>query len=284
MLIIIVITVAMVLPAVAFLYLFIKSIRLPRNRPSEYLKRKQADDSRAAIVLAGDSLTHGKVGVDYIQMLANQLDAERYTLVNAGVNSHLAWNLLQRLDEIIECNPKIVTILIGTNDATAATSDEEGRAHMRKMKLPQLPDHAWFRETLRTIVTRLQSETSARIALLSIPTIGERPDDPAFLLSQNYGTTVKEIATETHVTYLPLQEQMTAYLRENPGAPKYPFEKTNMQMYKAIAKRHLLRKSWDRIAEDTGFRLHTDYLHLNSIGAGMVADMIMQFIKSTQSL
>lgn len=87
---------------------------------------------------------------------------------------------------------------------------------MRRMKLPQLPDHAWFRETLRTIVTPLQSETSALIALLSIPTIGEKPDHPAFLLSQSYGTSVKEIAMETGVTYLPLQEQMTAYLGENP--------------------------------------------------------------------
>ena len=283
MLIVIAVAVAIAVLASVFLYAFLKSTRLPGNRPSEYLKRQRADDNRAVIVIAGDSLTHGKVGVDYVQMVENQVDTERYTLVNAGVNSHLAWNLLQRLDEIIECNPKIVTILIGTNDANAATSDEERRAHMRTMKLPQLPDLSWFRETLRTSVTRLQSETSARIALLSIPTIGERPDHPAFILSQTYGATVKEIATATHVTYLPLQEQMTAYLKESPGTPKYPIEKTNMQMYKAIARRHLLRKSWDAIAEDTGFKLHTDYLHLNSTGARLVADLILQFIKNIES-
>lgn len=282
MLTIIVITVAIAIPAAVFFYAFAKSTRLPGNRPSEYLKRKWADDNQSVVVLAGDSLTHGKVGVDYVQMLADTVDAERYALVNAGVNSHLAWNLLQRLDEIVECDPKIVTILIGTNDANAATSREEARAYVRSMKLPQLPDNTWFRETLRTIVTRLQSETSARIALLSIPTIGEKPDDPAFLLSQSYGMTVKEIAMETDATYLPLQEQMVAYLRENPGAPKYPFEKRNVQMYKAIAKRHLLRKSWDTIAEDTGFKLHTDYLHLNSAGAKLVADLILRFIEDTQ--
>jgi hypothetical protein len=90
MLTIIMITVAIALPAVAFLYSYMKSTRLPRNRPSEYLKGKSVDDNRAVIVLAGNSLAHGKVGVDHVQMLANQVDAERYTLVNAGVNSHLA--------------------------------------------------------------------------------------------------------------------------------------------------------------------------------------------------
>lgn len=233
--------------------------------------------------MAGDSLTHGLIGHGYVNIVLEELDMERFILLNAGVNSHLAWNLLERLGEIIDCQPSIITVLIGTNDANAATSEKEGMAYVKNMKLPCLPNLTWFRETLLSIVKRLQNETSASIALLSIPTIGEVPDHPAFKLSLDYGKTVKEVAIKTGVTYLPLQEQMVAYLESNPGSPKYPIEKGRVQMLLSIFKRYLLGRSWDSIAEEAGFRLHSDYLHLNSLSARMVADMIIQFIKSTQS-
>jgi lysophospholipase L1-like esterase len=265
------------------IYPFVKSSRLPKNRPSTFLQRPPTNDGRSVIVLAGDSLTHGLIGYGYVKILLEELDMERFRLINAGVNAHLAWNLLERLDEIIDCQPSIITVLIGTNDANAATSEKEGKAYMKNMKLPRMPDLVWFREILQSIVNRLQNETSASIALLSIPTIGEIPDHPAFKLSLDYGNTVKEVAMKTGVTYLPLQEQMVAYLESNPGSPKYPIEREKVQMFLSIFKRYLLGRSWDSIAEGAGFKLHSDYLHLNSVSARMVADMNIQFIKSTQS-
>jgi len=264
-------------------YPFVKSSRLPKNRPSICLKGPPTDDDRTVVVLAGDSLTHGLIGFGYVNMLSEELDRARFRLINSGVNAHLAWNLSERLGEIIDCKPSIITVLIGTNDANAATSEKEGRAYVKNMKLPRVPDHDWFQETLQSMINRLQSETSASIALLSIPTIGEVPDHTAFKLSLDYGRTVKEIALKTGVTYLPLQEQMMAYLKENPGSPKYPIERGRVQMLLSIFKHYLFGRSWDSIAENSGFRLHTDYLHLNSISARMVADLIIEFIKSTQS-
>ena len=38
-----------------------------------------------------------------------------FSIVNAGINGDLAWNLLERLDDVIDCNPNHITILIGTN-------------------------------------------------------------------------------------------------------------------------------------------------------------------------
>jgi lysophospholipase L1-like esterase len=269
------------LAAVIIAYPFVKSSRLPKNRPSTYLKEPSTDDARKTVIIAGDSLTHGTIGFGYVEMLSEELDKERFRLINAGVNAHLVWNLSERLEEIIECRPSIITILIGTNDASAATSEKEGKAYVKNSRLPRMPDCAWFEETLQSVVKRLQSETSASIALLSMPTIGEDPNHPAFRLSVHYGRVVKEIAEKTGVRYLPLQEEMGAYLDRNPSSPKYPFESERAQMFLSIFRHYLFGKSWDSIAENSGFRLHTDYLHLNSIGARLVADLIMQFIEST---
>jgi lysophospholipase L1-like esterase len=215
--------------ALTVAYPFIISSRLPSNRPSEYLKSRPANDAQEAVVMAGDSLTHGTIGFSYVNILSEELDKKKFRLVNAGVIAHLAWNLSERLDEIIECKPSIITILIGTNDANATRSEKEGKAYLKNSKLPRMPDCVWFEETLQSVVNRLQSETAAYIALLSMPTIGEVPSHPAFRLSLDYGRIVREIARKTGVSYLPLQEQMVEYLEHSPSSPKYPFESGRRQ-------------------------------------------------------
>ena len=257
-------------------YVVFQMERLPRNRPDKYSKPL----GKKVVVLAGDSTTHGQVGENYVSLLAKRLDGSQFSLVNAGINSQLAWNLLQRVDEIIACEPDFVTIMIGTNDASAATSEEEASFYMRMMKLPQLPDELWFRESLQKLVNRLQKDTSANIALISIPPIGEELEHPAFRISYEYIKSIQEVANVTGVAYLPLHERMLQYLREQPGTPTYPFSRSKLEMFIACFKRYILRRDWNAIGRERGFQLHIDYLHLNTKGATIVADLIQNFVTS----
>ncbi len=54
----------------------------------------------------------------------------------------------------------------------------------------------------------------------------------------------------------------------------YPYEKLNAMILWTIFQRYVLRKSWSSIASKYGFRYHTDYLHLNSAGAQVLAELI----------
>jgi acyl-CoA thioesterase-1 len=257
-------------------YLFWQMEKLPKNRPGKYQKLI----GKKVVVLAGDSITHGQIGASYVTMLEERLDNTQYSLVNAGVNSHLAWNLLQRVDEIIACEPDYVTIMIGTNDASAATSEKEAEDYVKRMDLPQMPDDLWFRECLQEIVKRLQSETSADIALISIPPIGETLDHPAFRISSEYIKSIQEVANVTGVAYLPLHERMLGYLREHKAEPTYPFERAKVGMAIACFKRYILRKDWDSIGREAGFHLHIDYLHLNTKAASIATEIIEEFVSS----
>ncbi len=259
------------------LYCYWQMVRLPKNRPEKYRKLT----TKKVIVLAGDSITHGQIGENYVTMLSQRLDKEQFELVNAGVNAHLAWNLLQRVDEIIHCEPDFVTIMIGTNDANAATSKAEAEFYVKSMNLPQMPDQTWYRNVLQEIVTRLQEETAAKIALIAIPPIGEDPDHFAFQLSSDYKKVIEEVASMTGATYLPFHEKILKILKERPGNPTYPFEKSKMGMTIACFKRFILRRDWNSIGEASGFQLHIDYLHLNTKAASMLTDLIEEFIKSS---
>ncbi len=260
---------------------YFQSMKLPDNTPSKYLRQQTKTNGRKnVVVLMGDSITHGRIGVNYVDMVEDQLNGDQFEIINAGINSELAWNNLQRVDEVIQCDPDIVTVLIGTNDANATLSPDAMRSYVRRMKLPRDPDSDWYKESLISLVQKLKTETNAQIALLSIPTIGEESNHPAFLRSSEFSSIVQDIAEETNVTYLPLHEKMIDFLRDAPRTPTYPYEKSYMGMFKAILKRYLLRKSWDKIANNSGVSLHVDYMHLNTAGARMIADLIGEFIQS----
>jgi lysophospholipase L1-like esterase len=213
-------------------------------------------------------------------LIAERLKDSEYDLVNAGINSELAWNLLQRIDEIIECEPSIVFILIGTNDAYAKTSEKEGRSYSKRMTLPRVPNQEWYQESLLKIVKTLQERTQAKIGLISIPPIGEDPTHFAFKISSEYVTTIKEVARVTGVTYLPFHEKMLEGLERHPGKPAYHIKWEKIEMFIAGFKRYILKKDWDSIGESRGFQLHIDYLHLNTKSALMLTNLIEEFIES----
>jgi hypothetical protein len=50
-----------------------------------------------------------------------------------------------------------------------------------------------------------------------------------------------------------------------------------------IARHFLLGASFDDISRKNGFLLETDYLHLNSAGAGIVADLIEGFVSGAEA-
>ena len=240
----------------------------------------------------GDSVVFGW-GVRYEDTYGYQLQAllsqrygsepVTYEIINAGVNSELAWNVLQRLDDVIRCKPDIVTVLIGSNDANSILSLKNTKSYMKTLKLPCAPDRNLFKNSLVTIVEKLKQDPNVLIGLLSIPTIGEIPENREFKISTEYSEIVKDVAQQTGVAYLPLHERMTAYLKKNPGKPTYPYEKEGIHIIKKMIQHRIFRKGRDEIGRAAGFKLHIDYLHLNSLGAEMIADMIEAFIKENEN-
>jgi lysophospholipase L1-like esterase len=59
------------------------------------------------------------MSADYLALLRARLGSDGYEFVNAGINGNLAWNVLQRLDEVVACRPDAVTLLVGTTDVLA---------------------------------------------------------------------------------------------------------------------------------------------------------------------
>lgn len=255
---------------------------IPANSPTAFLEKKPVDSKKQTIVLLGDSLTHGAVCANYAEKLGEKLAREEpstFELVNAGINARFAYNAALQIDQVAACEPDFVIVLIGTNDAHSRFMTPKQLARrMEEQSLPQPPDADWYRENLRIIASRLVAETEADVAFLSLPTLGEEPEHPAYRLSEEYSAIVKATAGDYGIAYLPLFETMDSYLRKHPGNPKYEYAETHSLIIRSILQHYVARLSWNRIGEKNGFTLHTDFLHLNDTGAGMVADLVAGFV------
>ncbi len=125
---------------------------------------------------------------------------------------------------------------------------------------------------------RLQAETDARLALISLSVIGEDLEHEANQRIAIYNETIRRVAESTGVNYLPFYETMLAYLREHEAdyrnlPPRLAYRDGLINIGNATAL-HAKGMSWNEVSRHNGLLLTTDCLHLNETGAGMIADLI----------
>ena len=58
------------------------------------------------------------------------------------------WQVLQRLEPILECKPDVIILMIGTNDALGSFDVNSGLGYKRNNKLPEVPTFDKYKEYL----------------------------------------------------------------------------------------------------------------------------------------
>jgi lysophospholipase L1-like esterase len=264
------------LPVGAFAYAAVRAQALPANAPRRFVRRRRP--AKKTVACLGASIIHGRVSFNVVDLVAERLGAG-YQLVNAGVNGDLAYNARLRLPEVIGCQPDVVIVLVGSNDVMAAMSRESEARYRRLKKLPEKPTLGFYRENLLGIVTTLKRQTSAKVALCSLPVLGEALDSQANRRAAEYCSAIGEIAAEEQVAYLPIHEDMAAVLCAERPLGGREFDGKMRLMLKAMVERYVLGRSFDAIAAGNGFVLLSDGIHLNQRAGTMVADRIEAFVR-----
>ena len=133
----------------------------------------------------------------------------------------------------------------------------------------------WYNDTVRQLVLTLQKETRARIALCSIPVLGEDPDSLPNQSVRLFNGTVKALADELGVAYLPVYESMEQFLRAHQRASGVAFDESRSGvMMRAVWDHNIRGRSWDDVSTRHGLLLTTDTIHFNRRGAEIIAKLI----------
>lgn len=255
------------------------SKHIPENYPNAK-NRQQIDASKKVLVCFGDSNTHGNVSYNWVNDLSSQLTD--YQVFNAGINSDLTYTLLRRIDDVIACKPNFITILIGTNDVNSTMGKimEKRYQDLGRISKDTSPNFEDFKKNYVEIIRQLKSKTQAKIAVMSLPVMGEDLAHEANQKADKYSEFVKQLASDAQLIYLPVREKQKEFLQKNLQPLKHTFEETYKLLNYSVISYYLLGKSWDEISAKHGFQLTPDNLHQNSIAGRMIRDLVMASIQS----
>jgi lysophospholipase L1-like esterase len=261
-----------------YTWLYLKvSKHIPENYPNPQ-NRQQIDTSKKVLVCFGDSNTHGNVSYNWVNDLSSQLT--NYQVFNAGINSDLTYTLLQRIDDVIACKPNFITILIGTNDVNSTMGKimEKRYQDLGRVSKDTSPNFEDFKKNYIEIIRQLKAKTQAKIAVMSLPVLGEDLAHEANQKADKYSEFVKQLATDEQLIYLPVREKQKEFLQNNPQPLKHTFEETYKLLNFSVINYYLLGKNWDEISTKHGFQLTPDNIHQNSIAGGMIRDLVKDAI------
>jgi lysophospholipase L1-like esterase len=239
----------------------------------------------SVIACLGSSSTAGRgQAFNWIEELAHRPQNRGLVFRNFGVGGDLAYNIRQRVSNVIASEPRRVVILVGGNDALALASRRAGLFFRITKHLPVKPSPEWFRENLLSVARTLKEATSSRIGLCSLVPIGEDPSSQEpFQCELNlriaqYSQIIKEVSYEAATEYIAVYEAIWEQLLVSPGRSLSSFQ--FLPMYRDAFRTLVLGKSPDDVARLNGWNFHSDGIHLNSAGGRIVANLVQEFIDS----
>lgn len=236
------------------------------------------------VACLGSSSTAGKgQAFDWIGSLARDLEDKHIQFRNFGVGGDLAFNALLRVSEVVNSGPDKVVVLVGGNDVLARASVKARRFYRIFKGISAEPTAELYRENMGLLTRRLKLGTTAQIALCSLTPIGERLHSAEpFQQKLNrylaeYSAIVREIALQEGIEYLPVFERMCDEIDALPGPALNSFQ--FLPMYRDAFRVLILGKSPDEIAAMNGWHIHTDGVHLNSVGGKILAKLVREFVE-----
>ena len=232
------------------------------------------------IVVAGASIVRGRASVDFVEILRERLP-ER-TFVNAGINGNVAWELLQRLDDVLACEPAQVVILIGTNDVQATLSPEAMRQVRESKHLPEDPTIHFYADCLAQVVARLRA-AGVDIGLCSLPPIGQDLAAPVNQRVREANAAISGVCDASVATYLPVYEHLTDLLLSQGATTGPGWTGSWLPGIRSLVEHFVLGRSYDDIALSAGWVFTPDGVHMDSTGARVIADVVEGWLSRQSS-
>ena len=272
------------LPLVLFAVVyFILRLKVTHHKPDSFpTKVNKIKSDKSVLVCLGDSNTHGNVSYDWVKDLQNEMPD--FQIYNAGLNSDLTFSLLTRIDDVIECDPDFISILIGTNDVNAYYSKDALRRYVdiKKIGKNQIPNHQTFEENLDVIVKKLKSKTNAKISLMTLPLMGEDIENKVNKIADAYSFYIENVAIRYELELIPIRKLQKDYIVQNPSQTHYHFNQYFMLLNKSVILHYIFGYSWNKISEINKTQLSPDFLHQNEKSGIIIKNEVINWIKNGQ--
>ncbi|MGW1743365.1 SGNH/GDSL hydrolase family protein [Nocardia sp. NPDC001965] len=238
---------------------YLTFVRSPTDSPAKAC-RGAASTGRPVVVTAGASMTRGNLGADWVGALRKRNEFRDLRFVNAGVNGNTSADLLDRLDtDVLDCHPDAVIVLVGTNDVRDDVALDT------------------YRNNLTEIVGRIAAAGTTHLALMSLPPLGEDPDDEINRRLAGFNRVIAATAAGAGIDYLPLHERIADLVGQH-GDPSTRYDFGFTLAFTAAVQHYLFGRSWDQVAHSRGSELFVDSIHLSDRSGAVVTEITAHWL------
>jgi lysophospholipase L1-like esterase len=268
-----------ILIAVAFFYVS-SIIATPPNGRAIDLTEQERPKIRRVVACIGDSLTHGNIGVCWVESLRQEFPKDIF--LNEGINGDVVWQVHQRIEPILKCRPDIAIIMIGSNDAMASFNKNSGERYKRNNSLPEVPTFENYQKLLSELIDRLS--TIPKIVLCTLPPIGEHQNSSINHHINKFNDCIKLTAQEKNISLLPVSDSLWDELDKRLYPLRSDYDPNTLpilrRIYGGIIHHYVFKKSWDKVAESKGQWLLFDQIHLGERAAKIIYKLTKNYISS----
>ena len=243
-------------------------------------------------LFAGDSLTEGVYGENYVERVGKALYQGWAGLsgqvVNVGRGGDTIRSLLARIDRPLnDYKPQWVVLAVGANDVwipwlTAHSVGWLLWSFYRRAATGLRPttDLDQFAALYRALVDRVQ-QAGARPLVCTTSPIGERLSLPVNRSLARLNGVIKHVAVDQGV---PVADVWQAFVEELAPLPKPSGYVPGEWLFTWLDRKRIQSNPPDEIASRRGLHLTFDGLHLNSHGADLWAYTVVAALARAQGL
>jgi len=251
---------------------------------------RNKDRRMKTILFMGDSLTAGKLGASYLEVLQNDPEMRNRTFINAGEDGYTIEGIRIRMESILDSGnlPDVLVVEGGANDLLLPfmrSSGHEWDPFIRKLKrhgsIPLESEEA-FREGMKRILSAAFDRGIKNVLTCTIPCLGENLSTPLNRKRERYNRIIRTVTGEFQESLyecscvdaaLPFEAELEQF---QPGSDH--LFKTPEELMKDAGR--ILKEGEDRICSERGLRLTIDGTHLNRTGAQMLAEVFRKALDS----
>ena len=212
------------------------------------------------VALIGDSLTEGRPGVSFPNMLKEMFP--NITFVNLGKPGESVKSLYTRLKkEPLEMDYELSFLWIGVNDVYSKL--------LKVQAQPVVKDHDEFKDYYEKVL-ELIIESSKKVIAVTPALVGENTNNATNNEIKELNGLIQSISSKYEkVSFLNLQSIFFDYLSKV-SSSDYINTKVMRVMMDVLLYKKVLKI--DKVAKKRGLHLTLDGIHLNSVGAQIVAE------------